>query len=106
MTRKGVHLCARVMVKSKLRHSSDICRRTFIAFDFLCIEIDSFIYFVLVTSLQNSCHEDSQKIAMILIASGSIEIMCKRNKMPSSSSGPLSPYHFGDFGPKELVVET
>lgn len=87
VTRKGVHLCARVMVKSKLRHTSDICRRTFIAFDFLCIEIDSFIYLstLYLLLLCRTLAMNDQKIAMILIASGSIENMCKTNKMPAAA---------------------
>lgn len=102
---KGGPPVRRVMVKSKLRHTSDICRRTFIAFDFLCIEIDSFIYFVLVTSLQNSCHErpeDCHDTHSFRLDRNNVQ-----NKQNACSSfGHLAhTYHFGDFGPKELVLK-
>lgn len=63
------------------------------------------IYFVLVTSLQNSCHERPEDCHDT--HSFRLDRKYVQNKQNACSSfGHLAhTYHFGDFGPKELVLK-
>lgn len=108
VTRKGVHLCAESWSRANWDTPVTYAEELLLHLISCVLRLihSSTLYLLL---LCRTLAMNDQKIAMILIASGSIEIMCKTNKIKQnacSSFGHLAhTYHFGDFGPKELVLK-